>query len=113
MKFKYTVSGPEQKDLEKLPRVPLNLSRDGHNLEATGLLDSGATVNVLPFELGLRLGANWQDAEATLPLAGNLAAQRAIPLAAFVRVGNFAPVHLVFAWTRQDEFEVKLKAANA
>ena len=95
MKFKYATSGPGQTDLEKLPRIPLTLSRDGHNLSAIGLVDSGATVNVLPFELGLRLGASWQDAEATLPLAGNLAAQRAIPLAAFVRVVNFAPVHLV------------------
>ena len=137
MKFKYATSGPGQTDLEKLPRIPLTLSRDGYNLTAIGLVDSGATVNVLPFELGLRLGASWQDAKATLPLAGNLAAQRAIPLAAFAYVGNFAPVHLVFAWTRnektplilgqtnffmefdvcfyrsQDEFEVKLKADNA
>lgn len=35
------------------------LHREDHIVEAIGLVDSGATVNVLPFELGLQLGGIW------------------------------------------------------
>jgi hypothetical protein len=49
------------------------LSRwENQEIEAVGLVDSGATVNVLPYELGLELGGVWDDHRAIIQLAGNL-----------------------------------------
>lgn len=41
---------------ERMPYMPLILSLDGQSLNTEGLLDTGASVNVLPYELGLQLG---------------------------------------------------------
>ncbi len=41
-------------------------------IETVGLVDSGATVNVLPYELGFQLGGVWDDRKAIIQLAGNL-----------------------------------------
>lgn len=70
-------------------------------IEALKLLvsvDSGATVNVLPYELGLQLGVVWDDRKAVIQLAGNLSNQPAMPFFATAQIGDFAPIELVFAW---------------
>jgi hypothetical protein len=36
-----------------MPYLPLTLSAGGNSIEVTALLDTGASVNVLPYELGL------------------------------------------------------------
>jgi hypothetical protein len=59
MRFKYSTTSPDQNEFDSLPRIPLVLRREDRSVEATGLVDSGATVNVLPYELGLQLGAVW------------------------------------------------------
>ncbi len=63
-----------------------------------GLVDSGATVNVLPYELGLELGEVWDERKAIIQLAGNLSNQPAIPLSVTAEPGDFQPTALVFAW---------------
>ena len=42
------------------------LQRGDQRVEAVGLVDSGATVNVLPYELGLQLGGIWDDRRAII-----------------------------------------------
>ncbi|MEG4226711.1 hypothetical protein QUA44_12690 [Microcoleus sp. N9_A2] len=61
------------------------------------MVDSGATVNVLPCELGLQLGGVWEDRKAIIQLAGNLGNQPAMPFSAIARIGEFPPTELVFA----------------
>jgi|GEM_PF-1877584 hypothetical protein len=56
MRFKYSTTSPTQNEFDSLPRVPLSLSRADRRIDAVGLVDSGATVNVLPYELGIQLG---------------------------------------------------------
>ena len=80
--------------------MPLGLSRANQRIEAVGLVDSGATVNVLPYELGLQLGGVWDNSKAIIQLAGNLSSQPAIPFSVTVEVGDFTPTELVFAWVR-------------
>jgi len=38
-----------------------------------GLLDTGASVNVLPYNVGVQLGASWEEQRFCVTLAGNLA----------------------------------------
>ena len=51
MRFKYSTSSPTQNEFDSLPRIPLILSRNEQSVEAMGLVDSGATVNVIPYEI--------------------------------------------------------------
>jgi hypothetical protein len=98
MRFKYSTISSTQNEFDSLPRLSLTLQRGDRNIEAMGLVDSGATVNVLPYELGLQLGAVWDDRKAIIQLAGNLSNQPAMPTSATVKIANFEPVELVFAW---------------
>ncbi len=77
-----------------------------------GLVDSGATVNVLSHELGLQLGAVWDDRKAIIQLAGNLTNQLAMPFSATVEIGDFAPIELVFAWVRSPNAPLILGQTN-
>ncbi len=100
MRFKYSTTSPTQNEFDSLPRVPLSLSRADRRIDAVGLVDSGATVNVLPYELGILLGGVWDDRRAIIQLAGNLSNQPAMPFAATAEIVDFAPTELVFAWSR-------------
>src|ERR1041385_7661475 len=96
-----------------MPLMPVELRfKDGQAVRAHGLLDSGATVNVLPYALGVRLGAVWEAQTTRVMLAGNLAAQEACAVLVQVRVGNFGSVPLVFAWTRAEDVPLLLGQVN-
>lgn len=69
------------------------------SLSVSGLLDTGSSVNVLPYEIGLRLGAVWERQRLSVPLGGNLARFEARALVLTANVERFLPVKLAFAWT--------------
>jgi hypothetical protein len=55
-RFEYTSEGSQTGEAALLPQLPLILTYKNQSVEAAGLLDTGATVNVLPYRVGLRLG---------------------------------------------------------
>jgi hypothetical protein len=71
------------------------------------LVDSGADISVLPYPIGLSLGAQWIGL-SDLRLSGNLADLPAKALLIEVQVGNFEPVELAFAWTRKTHIPIIL-----
>jgi hypothetical protein len=64
-------------------------------IRLSGLLDTGSTVNVLPFEMGLRLRAVWERQRLSVPLGGNLARFEARALVLRANVAQFPSVELV------------------
>ena len=50
------------------PCVPISLRYGNCALEAFGLLDTGSSLNVLPYHLGLELGAVWEEQKLSIPL---------------------------------------------
>jgi hypothetical protein len=44
-----------------MPYIPLTLTLGDRSVEVTALLDTGASVNVLPYEIGIQLGAVWEN----------------------------------------------------
>jgi hypothetical protein len=112
MRFPYLTADPSQSELDSLPRLPLMLRYGQRQITEAGLVDSGATVNVLPYSLGIRLGAPWDDRKATIRLAGNLGNLPAIPLVVTAEIGDFAPVRLVFAWTQAEKVSLILGQVN-
>jgi hypothetical protein len=56
-----------------MPYLPITLSNGSNSLEVMALLDTGASVNVLPYQIGLQLGATWEQQTVPIELSGNLA----------------------------------------
>jgi hypothetical protein len=112
MRFPYTVTAPTQNEFDSLPRLPLTLQLDQHQVEAVGLVDSGATVNVLPYDIGLELGGLWEDRKATIKLAGNLGGITAQPIFVMATIGDLSPIRLVFAWSRSNNVSLILGQMN-
>lgn len=100
------------RDDEPLPKIPIILSYAAFSVSADALLDTGSTVNLLPYEIGLQLGAIWEEQTVRLPLAGNLARVEARGLFASVQIGNLEPVRLAFAWTQASEVPLILGQTN-
>ena len=69
-------------------------------------------MNVLPWRLGVQLGAVWEDCRTTVSLAGNISHLEARILIQDAAVGQFAPVRLAFAWTRAEDVRLVLGQVN-
>lgn len=112
MRFSYSTTSPTQDEFDSLPRLPITLRYDNQEIEVMGLVDSGATINVLPYDVGIQLGAQWDASKATIPLAGNLGRQLAIPLFLMGTVGNYPPIRLAFAWVNAPNVPLILGQTN-
>jgi hypothetical protein len=99
-------------DDEALPTIPITLSYANLSVSVNALLDSGSTVNLLPYDIGLQLGAIWEEQIVRLPLAGNLASAEARGLFGYVQIGNLEPVRLAFAWTQASQVPLILGQTN-
>ena len=102
MLFSYVFADGSTDILDAMPRLPVHLQGEHRSIDVMGLVDSGATVNVLPYSVGLALGNVWDERKTLIRLAGSLTAQRAIPLFLLARVGDFKPVQLAFAWVKAE-----------
>lgn len=92
-----------------MPRLPMLLSRGDHSVEVTGLLDTGAAVSVLPYRVGLALGAVWEDQTIPVSLVGSLGqfeARALMVMASHPQITGDADVPLVFAWTQAENVPV-------
>lgn len=112
MRFRYSTTDPTHDESDSLPWLPLVLRVGTRAVEAVGLVDSGATVNVLPFELGMQLGAVWDDRKAVLRLSGSLGSQPAVPLFAMAEMEGLPVVRLAFAWSKQSGVPLILGQTN-
>lgn len=90
-------------DNEALPTIPVTLSLAVFSVSAIALLDTGSTVNLLPYDIGLQLGAVWSEQTVRLPLAGNLTKVEARGLFVHVQIEDLEPVRLAFAWTQASQ----------
>ncbi len=55
------------------PCLPFTLIHQQISATASALLDTGASVNVLPYSIGVELGYDWKRQTTALNLTGNLA----------------------------------------
>jgi hypothetical protein len=46
---------------DALPQLPLSLTYRDSSTEVLALLDTGASVDVLPYSVGVQLGAIWEE----------------------------------------------------
>jgi hypothetical protein len=111
-KFPYKIIDSSLGRVDRMPCLPLTLSLDGQSLNTEGLLDTGASVNVLPYELGLQLGLIWENETLSVLLAGNLARFEARAVVVDAQISSFPRVNLAFAWTQSPNVPLILGQAN-
>jgi hypothetical protein len=95
----------------RLPFLPMELHRGNQRIQVEALVDSGATVNVLPFSAGSKLGGRWEELHP-VRLGGNLASSEARALIVEARVSDFPVQRLIFAWSRAENLPVILGQTN-
>jgi hypothetical protein len=91
-----------------LPITPIG----SKTVTVSGLLDTGATVNVLLYAVGEHLGAVWEQQTTPITLSGNLAACEARALIVPAVVGKFSPIRRAIAWAKTDGVSVLLGQVN-
>jgi hypothetical protein len=111
-RFSYSTGEVSSSRASSLPYLPLSLVYHSQVVEVSGLLDTGATVNVIPYQVGIRLGAVWEAQTTPVKLTGNLAQQEARVLIVSATASKFSPVRLAFAWTKSDEIPLILGQVN-
>lgn len=94
------------------PYLPLNLISQQGSISLSCLLDTGASVNVLPYPVGVELGYEWERQTTALSLTGNLAQYEARVVLSQSVVGEFEPALLVFAWTQATNVPLILGQVN-
>jgi predicted component of type VI protein secretion system len=94
------------------PYLPFTLWNQQVSVRASALLDTGASVNVLPYLVGVELGYDWERQTAALSLTGNLAQYEARVVLVQAVVGQCEPVQLVFAWTQATNVPLILGQVN-
>ena len=109
--FPYVPRDPALGHASLAPMLPLPLATKT-SAPTSGLLDSGAAVNVLPYSLGVQLGFHWDQETRSLELSGNLASVEARVVVVSGMVATFAPVRLAFAWAKVDTVSVILGQVN-
>lgn len=95
-----------------VPYLLIILTYGDVSIESMGLLDTGATINVLPYDLGLQLGAVWDNQTVSIPLAGNLQPIEARGLVVSGVISDFSPVRLAFAWAESNDVPLILGQVN-
>lgn len=96
-----------------MPLVPVVLTgADGSTLSELALVDSGSATSVMPFQLGVQLGGNWNQFPGNIPLGGMLANHQARPLFLELTIAPFAPVRMSFAWSRAPTARLLLGQTN-
>lgn len=111
-RFPYVEIDPSLGAASALPYAPIRLELKGNVANVSALVDSGAALSVLPFDVGIQLGAVWDQQTIPIQLAGNLAGVDARAILVTATVGQFAPVRLAFAWTRNNQVPVILGQVN-
>lgn len=111
-RFPYAAAESGRPDASRLAYLPITLSHEAHSITVSGLLDTGSTVNALPYPIGLQLGLVWEQHTTPVHLTGNLARLPARAVIVSGQVESFLPVELVFAWTQSEQVPVILGQVN-
>jgi hypothetical protein len=112
VRFAYTGTAASRAEGNLLAYLPVTLHHETYVLAAEGLLDTGSTVNVLPYPLGLQLGFVWEQQTTRVYLTGSLARLPARGVIVSGEVASFPPVELAFAWTQATDVPMILGQVN-
>lgn len=89
------------------PLVDIQLYHAGYELTVPVLVDSGADISMMPYDIGLELGFIWEEQTYPIDLGGMM---RGVPAFAVLVRGEIAGLPekaLVFAWAQKSSSECR------
>lgn len=98
--------------LDTAPYLPFEISSANASFPVMGLLDSGTTFSVIPYDLGLRLGLNWSSFAHSVVLGGSVKGSVAKLVPLTVTIPPFAPETQLFAWSPTNTVPILLGTAS-
>ena len=104
-RFSYTPMPPYSGGM---PILNVCLAHKEHSLVAHALVDSGAAINLLPFEYGEQLDFVWEEQRLPLPMGGLLPDAKAFAVPITFTLEPFPPVELAFAWTNVSQARLRV-----
>ncbi|MBZ0320720.1 MAG: hypothetical protein K8L91_30180 [Anaerolineae bacterium] len=113
--IRFPYSAYDDDPFSPMPRLSLYLHHGLRVVEVIGLLDTGATINVLPFSVGETLGFTWDEQPPLPPLSGNLGrveARGILVLASHPLLTPSTTIQLAFAWSRADDVPLVFGQTN-
>lgn len=90
------------------PFVPVILRLGGNEIQELAMIDSGADVSVLPYRVGVNLGALWEDQDEVLVVAGLTEDLESRDITLNLTIGTLPRIMVPFAWTARDDLPVIL-----
>jgi hypothetical protein len=94
------------------PLLPIRLERDQTSLDVVAIVDSGASVSVLPWSVGLRFGVDWDSLNVPCSVGGSAGGVPGKILAVYETVAPFPTVPLAFSWVKSDTIPIILGQTN-
>jgi hypothetical protein len=110
--FPYLYRGGSGVVSDLAPLLPIRLDRDRVSLDVVALVDSGATISVLPWSVGLRFGVDWDSLNVPCPIGGGAGSIPGKVLIVYGTVPPFPTVPLVFSWVQSDNVRIILGQTN-
>ncbi len=90
-----------------MPLIDIQLSNGSNSIIVSALVDSGAALNILPFDVGIDLGLVWEDQTFSIDLGGVLTGSQAYAVLLEAHISNMQPKQLAFAWINRPSSEVR------
>lgn len=106
--FPYVVNPDYIDDGRARPFLPVTLGYRQRRMEALALVDSGADLNVLPYQVGLQLGGNWNDQREVIGLRGIGTRLESRTLVVDLTLAHWPALPMSFAWASGDNVPVIL-----
>jgi hypothetical protein len=95
-----------------MPFIPLRLTALDRTLESVALIDSGASISVLPHQIGTALNLNWDDYTPGPSLGGSLQASETRLVVLECDFEGLGQVDLGFAWAKVNTPRILLGQSN-
>ena len=111
-KFPYIETDAAQGAPSLMPYMPIRLLHGSTSIDVSALVDSGAALNVLSYDVGLALGLNWDEQRVPVQLGGNISDSNACAVLIDAIVGTFPATRLAFAWSSRKDIPTILGQVN-
>lgn len=105
MRFEYAAPPPGA--LFGKPLVPIAFSHNGYEITVSALVDSGATISILPYEMGCQLGLVWEEHTIPIQLGGPLHGISAVAVLVDGHISGLPETPLVMAWVAETTLPIR------
>lgn len=112
LSFPYILSTEYVDDQLARPFIPISIRYHGNSIDTSAMLDSGADTSILPYAMGLALGADWSRQPDLWHLEGFGGEFETKKLVADLVIGTWHPLRILFGWTRANDVPVVLGQLN-